>query len=110
MSVLIKNMEIPKDCSVCPFSRLSQVDNIECTLLKEKMRTWDLGLWGGQEPKKFDGCPLVEVPTPHGEWIWDDKAVFERCRCSKCGYYRQLQYPEPENYCPNCGADMRGES
>lgn len=33
-----------------------------------------------------------------GEWI--------ELRCSECG---QVDYSKP-NYCPNCGADMRGES
>jgi len=74
---------------------------------------WDSGCW--IRYKLFENI-LEQQPTAdvvevvHGEWIWDDKAVFERCRCSECGYYRQLQYPEPENYCPNCGADMRKET
>lgn len=33
-----------------------------------------------------------------GKWI--------ELRCSECG---QVDYSKP-NYCPNCGADMRGES
>ena len=40
---------------------------------------------------------------PSGEWM--DREVYDadRWKCSKCG--RTEQYKE--NFCPNCGADMR---
>lgn len=44
-----------------------------------------------------------------GKWVWEKKIPFERCRCSECGYCRQLKIPEPDYFCPNCGADMRGK-
>ena len=53
--------------------------------------------------------PSAESERKKGKWIWDNKMPFERCRCSECGYYRQLKCPEPDNYCPNCGSDMREE-
>ena len=43
---------------------------------------------------------LPSAEQKRGEWIVQDGAV----RCSECG--------EPNmkwNFCPNCGADMRGE-
>ena len=45
---------------------------------------------------------LVEVK--HGEWIYEQDEDWFRCSC--CG---DTRYDE-ENYCPNCGADMRKES
>ena len=32
-------------------------------------------------------------------------------RCSECGYEERHAYEDtkPSNFCPNCGADMRGE-
>lgn len=45
---------------------------------------------------------------PQGEWIWIEHSVFERCKCSLCGYCRQLKIPEPDKFCPNCGAKMKG--
>ena len=50
-----------------------------------------------------------------GEWIEDKKAeqehqlIFHKVwTCSQCGE-RQCG-PKGSNFCPNCGADMRGES
>lgn len=47
---------------------------------------------------------IVQEPkTGH----WDSRT----CKCSECGY--QIAYSEyaerKYKYCPNCGADMRGE-
>lgn len=36
---------------------------------------------------------------PKGEWIFS--------RCDKCGAYHNSMY---RNFCPNCGADMRGDT
>ena len=42
---------------------------------------------------------------PHGEWI-DIEGYY--CECSNCKIVgvNELDYA---NFCPNCGADMRGE-
>lgn len=39
----------------------------------------------------------------HGEWIGNRKKVF--VMCSICKAWHKLR----SNYCPDCGADMRGE-
>lgn len=54
--------------------------------------------------RAIDKQPTIEAePVKHGKWIADRY-------CSNCEYDRKErlfdQYP---NYCPNCGADMRGE-
>ena len=41
-----------------------------------------------------------------GEWI--DERDPLTLKCSECGY-RVMRYNNT-NFCPNCGADMRGES
>ena len=57
--------------------------------------------------------PLTEEP-PKGEWI--EKEVFDgdtAYECSECGELFCLIDGTPAdnlyNFCPNCGADMRGE-
>lgn len=51
-----------------------------------------------------------------GEWIAQDiHNCHTNFKCSKCGYIHDFMhlYGEPTadyTYCPNCGADMRGES
>ena len=42
----------------------------------------------------------------HGRWVYDHWCEF---RCSVCGEFSNSDpYRGKENYCPNCGADMRG--
>ena len=62
-------------------------------------------------PKEFiDNAPTADVvEVVRGEWI-EDIAYYDDdgcpcivTRCSNCGE----AYPT-YNYCPNCGADMRG--
>lgn len=51
---------------------------------------------------------LADLPSaerPMGEWLARD-CVFGVVYCSECGY--ELRQNDT-NYCPNCGADMRGE-
>lgn len=43
-------------------------------------------------------------PTPEGGFSYDAKAYSE---CSECGKKEFLGWRK--NFCPNCGADMRGE-
>ncbi len=53
---------------------------------------------------------ILAIPSadrPRGKWIWVEHSVFEICKCSICGYCSQLKIPQPYNFCPNCGADMR---
>lgn len=53
MGICIPNMEKPTSCNKCPFT---------C----EKLAFFD----GENRPK---GCPLIEIPTPHGRLIDADK-------------------------------------
>lgn len=52
---------------------------------------------------------LKEAPTverPRGEWIMhDDEILGLSCECSAC-HIETLGNPK---FCPECGADMRGE-
>ena len=60
MSVLIKGMEIPKSCWLCPLSALYEKprEMLFCRITKEEVLR-----------NKVDGnCPIVEVP-PHGALI-----------------------------------------
>lgn len=50
-----------------------------------------------------------EPQRPQGEWIIDGHHI----RCNRCNEYICNTDREgnkiPNNFCPNCGADMRGE-
>ena len=52
---------------------------------------------------------ILSVPSadrPKGEWIYQFRdSENEEYRCSVCDYPQGHTH----NFCPNCGADMRGE-
>lgn len=54
----------------------------------------------------------------HGQWVGeadgyaDGELVYDVWYCSECNYCIDDGTDDPEllpNFCPNCGADMRGE-
>ena len=61
---------------------------------------------------------LKDVPSarPKGEWIvheggWKDLDYYPpKCKCNQCGYEEELYIlnAKPTNFCPNCGARMKG--
>lgn len=59
--------------------------------------------------RMIKGAPAVDAePVRHGRWLPtnDDN----KKRCSRCDVIHLIaQYPHGQaNYCPNCGAKMRG--
>ena len=50
-----------------------------------------------------------KADRPKGEWIYIDEPIignpYGRYKCSKC----DLEEPFTSDFCPNCGADMRGK-
>ena len=66
MSVLVKGMEMPKDCNNCPcFEREWFDDDIVgfCKAVKVWIETYE----------RLLNCPLIEISTPHGRLIDADK-------------------------------------
>ncbi len=51
--------------------------------------------------KTIPNADVAEVRR--GRWIWLESEV-PYCRCSLCGHKAYFE----QNFCPNCGADMRG--
>lgn len=65
MSILIRGMEMPEGCGVCPFK------DDECF---GAWKCWRVKDWGDDDNRAKD-CPLVEI-LPHGdligrEWLID---------------------------------------
>ena len=63
--------------------------------------------------EEIDKQPTADVrENVHGEWVamrpFKDLTVIHS-RCSNCEIV-YTQHPLKYNFCPNCGADMRGES
>lgn len=60
-------------------------------------------------------CDVVEVK--HGKWVEIDNKVIEHglverkgktWKCTNCGEARKTRTNPDMNYCPNCGAKMKG--
>ena len=95
----------PREVSFCAGDRIISTDGIEVTGSGDGLITeLDLSLpdaetkkghwivWGG-----------MDIPENHGKHI-----------CSVCGEFAPIRYEKPlikeylSDFCPNCGADMRG--
>lgn len=58
--------------------------------------------------RTVEELPSAEPERKKGKWI-------ENTFCSECGWIHEVESGfigsvKQFNYCPNCGADMRGES
>ena len=113
MSVIVKGMKMPDCCASCP---LLEYDEFAIDGYKDHWcNALDIGMSIDELPEgRRKDCPLVdEEPVKCGKWVDDAMGVL---RCSECKtqapwkYGRDyIDYRWKANYCPNCGADMRGE-
>ena len=72
--------------------------------------TYILNSWDAPIVRAWlDDQPTVDaVEVVHGKWVYDHWCEF---KCSICGEYSNSKpYKGKENYCPNCGAKMDGDS
>ena len=64
--------------------------------------------------KRIKKLPPIQPEQQEGYWIRTDCGLDVECKCSRCGY-KDFVEPRDEywfkrNYCPNCGAKMKGEA
>lgn len=76
MSVLIKGMQMPKNCIGCVM-----VVGTFCQVL-----SIDVDPWYDGSVKRNDNCPLVELPEHHGKLIDADALVAESLMDGAYGY------------------------
>jgi hypothetical protein len=81
-------------CNECP-----GFDRDDCFKLSDKIRK----KWTDEIIKALTSA---QPERPKGEWIHQSK--FGRIECDQCGKVFRNSFA-PKNFCPNCGADMRGE-
>lgn len=63
-------------------------------------------LHGGKRSLLIDTEPTADVrENVHGEWLHISDGYCDFLKCSQCGKPTDSQ----SNFCPNCGADMRGD-
>ena len=95
MGYYVPNRAMPI-CYNCPYRT-----NKYCGLLTEHDYLGDYPL----NYESYPYCPLID--RPHGEWLdeHEDGHGYWVGTCSQCGKEKHL-----DNYCSNCGADMRKEN
>lgn len=86
------------------------LDTIRETIWNKKLVDWE---YGDVDPESIMFALEFYTPTAdvrenkHGKWIFDD---FDDDRfpyqCSECEAWARTNH----NFCPNCGADMRGNN
>ena len=66
MSILIKGMEMPKNCADCPLN----YDQMACGVTGTGWWSDSMVLLNFDSAKeRLQDCPLIEIPTPHGRLI-----------------------------------------
>lgn len=124
MSVLIKDIDIPKQCIECPLCKHIHVVNSPLLIYAcgKGMRPMYLhetaeGVDEFSKMQKPDWCPIKEVK--HGKWIvkhtfYESISVpYNVWSCSSCGYVRKRGWAATQEgqrptavICENCGARM----
>ena len=67
--------------------------------------------------KDLRELPSIQSEQKRGRWIYgEDEYGIDGYHCDKCGFFvpwdythKFINYIEDYNFCPSCGADMRGE-
>lgn len=70
------------------------------------------------EIMRVDAVQSIDIESKQGEWIVDEGGwkgldyYPPKCKCNQCGYEEELYiiHAKPTNFCPNCGARMKGAS
>jgi len=101
--VAIKGALMPRCCQNCFLIRYHDTLGYSCKATKSHITKFDVGL------KRANDCPLVEIEERKvGKWI-EEPNCWLRCSCCNSHYPHTSIYAiEGSNYCPNCGAEMRG--
>lgn len=84
---------------------------IDAELLKEVILGWMPQLDDEQLEYEIDTMPTVDVAeVKRGKWTDAYVSGVHHYRCTNCGEYIEATWTAnfDYNYCPNCGADMRG--
>ena len=60
------------------------------------------------DPPKFEDASQYAEPRKNGKWVKDRDGIYH-CSCCSTDYLMYEFAVKDTHYCPNCGADMRGE-
>ena len=105
-------------------SRQAAIDAFLTELTKRERKNL-LHTWSTVEVKYFVVDMLEKLPSAqptaepvrHGKWAYgEDEYGIDGYHCDKCGFFvpwdytnKFIDFIKDYHFCPNCGADMRGE-
>ena len=70
------NLEMPKDCPMCPFAHYDMFNTFRgCDITRGKRWAVTNDKDYAESSTRPDWCPLIEVPEPHGRLIDGDKVL-----------------------------------
>ena len=97
------DLDMPKCCDDCKLV----YDSCKCMITGSRID------WEKSEIERLSDCPLKESQTGH--WIGIDEEPHEDYECDVCGHVvstwtANIKPQEEYKFCPNCGADMRGDT
>lgn len=85
---------------------------IDADALKQQFEIWDeddeVAVWSIMN--EINAAPTIEPERKKGKWIMHIDDLFPEestMECNQCHEHQPITIDD--NFCPNCGADMRGE-
>ena len=95
MSILIKDMELPKDCPYCKMAHYNASDEFTgCAVIPGKRYAMHNDAVYAKSTQRPDWCPLIEIP----EHIKQDELI----RCKDYKYYEWMSNRIPEEQTWHC--------
>lgn len=98
--------------------RLIDADALRASMYHDAFETdtefqrWDAGCWIRYKmfENNIDSAPTIQPEREKGNWVGIDDEPCETFECDVCGFTLEDWIQGAfYNFCPNCGADMRGE-
>ena len=73
--------------------------------VKELFACADIGNDEYEITYMLENLPSTDRPT--GEWVWSDEDASWKCGRCDC-VFEEIDWKPNYNFCPNCGAKMKG--
>ena len=89
------------ELAIEPYINAPTVHHPNCDICEDKAKQYSSGFLDGY---------MTGKTRPQGEWLLvghNDTVNFYKC--SICGYEEHDNFTKHYYFCPNCGADMRGD-
>lgn len=100
-------------------SRKAAINAISCNIIITGRQNAELvAKTIGSFADRIKALPSAQPERKKGNWVYgEDEYGIDGYHCDKCGFFvpwdythKFISYIEDYNFCPSCGADMRGSN